>query len=413
MSIFQNFSRWLSSRFTKRVSFIRGSEYICTGSLRDNEIVGAIANAVATNVAKLSPQVIRKTADGTVIKNDKLARLLSLRPNAENSTYDLLYKMASDLIYTSNAFAILFYNDDFTEITSIQPVTVTSRRIFKDESGELFFKFTWEYDGQSYTVPYRFVIHIKARYNKKRFLGTPPDGELSHSTELLETTYAGIKNVVKNSAALRGYLQYNNFADDEVIKEKVKEFQKAYMSAENEGGLAGLDNTMSFHEITQKPPVIPATQISFFRDNIYRYYGVNEKILNSTYTEAEWNAFYEAVIEPIAIQLSLEFTFKVFTEFERSFGNRIVFTTNRLQYATLQTRNAIAKDLFDRGIITINEYREFMYMPQIEDGDVRMVSLNYVKADEQSEYQIGSSANNKTDVVSYIKSKLEEGKEHA
>lgn len=55
MNIFQNFSRWLSSRFTKRVSFIRGSEYICTGSLRDNEIVGAIANAVATNVAKAFP----------------------------------------------------------------------------------------------------------------------------------------------------------------------------------------------------------------------------------------------------------------------------------------------------------------------------------------------------------------------
>ena len=130
------------------------------------------------------------------------------------------------------------------------------------------------------------------------------------------------------------------------------------MSAENEGGIAGLDNSMDFHEINQKPPGIPITQVSFFRENIYRYYGVNEKILNSSYTETEWNSFYEAVIEPIAIQLSLEFTYKLFTEGERSFGNKVVFTTDRLQYATLQTRNAVAKDLFDRGIITINEYRE-------------------------------------------------------
>jgi len=33
-----------------------------------------------------------------------------------------------------------------------------------------------------------------------------------------------------------------------------------------------------------------------------------------------------------------------------------------------------------------------MYYEPIEDGDVRMISLNYVKADEQSIYQIGEDA---------------------
>ena len=387
--------------------------------MRENEIVGAIANAVASNVAKLTPQVIRKTSAGTTIKNDKLSRLLEIRPNAENSTYDFLYKMASDLVYTSNAFAVVFFNDDYSEITSIQPITVTSHRIFEVD-GVLYFKFIWEYDKKSYTVPYQFVIHIKGRYNRKRFLGTPPDAELQNSTELLNVTYSGIKNVIRNSASLRGYLKYNNFIDDEELRQKVREFQSAYMSSDNEGGIAGLDNTIDFKEITQKPPAIPITQVNFFRENIYRYYGVNEKILNSTYTEAEWNSFYEGVIEPIAIQLSLEFTYKLFTEGERSFGNKIVFTTNRLQYATLQTRNAVAKDLFDRGIITINEYREFMYLPQTEDGDVRMISLNYVKVDEQTEYQIGKSSSGKppdnTDpdaaaAISLIKAKLKEGED--
>lgn len=415
MKLLSNMAAFLTG-VKKRLILFSRSESVYCGSLRENEIVGSIANAVASNVAKLTPQVIRKTADGTTIKNDKLAKLLGIRPNAENSTYDFLYKMASDLIYTSNAFAVCFFNDDFSEITAIQPVTASSHRIFEVE-GVLYFKFIWEYDKKSYTVPYQFVIHIKGRYNRKRFLGTPPDAELKNSTELLEVTYSGIKNVIKNSASLRGYLKYNNFIDDDEMREKVREFQSAYMAAGNEGGIAGLDSTMEFKEITQKPPTIPITQVNFFRENIYRYYGVNEKILNSTYSEAEWNSFYEGVIEPIAIQLSLEFTFKLFTEGERSFGNKIVFTTNRLQYATLQTRNTIAGDLFDRGIITINEYREFMYLPQIEDGDVRMVSLNYVKADEQSEYQIGKkrgdetekTAENGAEVIRYIKCRLKEG----
>lgn len=418
MKLLSNMAAFLSG--LKRRLFLSGrSESVYFGGLRENEIVGAIANAVASNVAKLTPQVIRKTAAGTTIKNDKLSRLLEIRPNAENSTYDFLYKMASDLIYTSNAFAVVFFNDDCSEITSIQPITVTSHRIFEVD-GVLYFKFIWEYDKKSYTVPYQFVIHIKGRYNRKRFLGTPPDAELQNSTELLNVTYSGIKNVIRNSASLRGYLKYNNFIDEKELRQKVSEFQSAYMSSDNEGGIAGLDNTLDFHEITQKPPAIPITQVNFFRENIYRYYGVNEKILNSTYTEAEWNSFYEGVIEPIAIQLSLEFTYKLFTEGERSFGNKIVFTTNRLQYATLQTRNAVAKDLFDRGIITTNEYREFMYLPQTEDGDVRMISLNYVKVDEQTEYQIGKANGDKPPdgkdpdaaaAISLIKSKLKEGED--
>ena len=413
MKLLSNMAAFLTGIKRRFYLFSRGESVYC-GSLRENEIVGAVANVVSSNVAKLTPQVIRKTAAGTTIKNDKLSRLLSIRPNAENSTYDFLYKMASDLIYNSNAFAVCFFNEDFTEITSIQPITATQHRIFEYD-GVLYFKFIWEYDKKSYTVPYQFVIHIKGRYNNKRFLGTPPDAELQNSTELLGVTYNGIKNVIKNSASLRGYLKYNNFIDDSELKEKVREFQSAYMAADNEGGIAGLDNSMEFKEITQKPPTIPITQRNFFRDNIYRYYGVNEKILNSTYSEAEWNSFYEGVIEPIAIQLSLEFTFKLFSETERGFGNKIVFTTNRLQYATLQTRNTIAGDLFDRGIITINEYREFMYLPQIEDGDIRMVSLNYVKADEQSEYQIGKESGaaeatkNAKETIKYIKSRLKEG----
>ena len=51
-------------------------EYIPTGTLQDSDIVGAIADAIAKNVAKLKPQVIRYDEKGMVIKNDSLSRLL-------------------------------------------------------------------------------------------------------------------------------------------------------------------------------------------------------------------------------------------------------------------------------------------------------------------------------------------------
>lgn len=93
----------------------------------------------------------------------------------------------------------------------------------------------------------------------------------------------------------------------------------------------------------------------------------------------------------MAIQLGYEFTFKLLTPREIGYGNKIEFTANLLQYATLQTRDAIGGNMFDRGAMTINEYRALMYYGPVDDGDVRMVSLNYVKAGDQSLYQVGQN----------------------
>lgn len=381
---FMNFRKFKYSP----ILFTRG-EYAATGDLYDSDIIGAIANCIASNVAKLQPQIVRKNEAGMVIKDDYLARLLGMRWAPELTPYDALYKIASDVVYKSNSFSVIFYNEDFTRVERIVPITTKGYRIFEDDNGNILFRFTWDYDGKTYCVPYSQVIHIKARFNKKRFLGTPPDGQLQSTLDLIEKTGEGLKNLVNSSANLKGYLKYTNFIDEEELKAKVKEFRDAYMDATNEGGLAGIDNSVEFHEISQKAPTIPTLQIQFLRENVYRYYNVNDKILTSQFNESEWNAFFESVIEPIAIQLSLEFTFKVISERERGFGNKIIFTANRLQYATLQTRTAIGKELFDRGVITINEYRELMYYEPLEDGDVRMISLNYVKTDDQSTYQVG------------------------
>jgi HK97 family phage portal protein len=360
----------------------------------DEEIINSIADRIATQVSKLQPQVIRKNLNGTVIKNDKLAKLLALRPSPEYNTADWLYHITYNAIQTGDGFAVIFYNKDFTEIESIKPLTCTYYRIFED-NGNLFFRYTWAFDQKEYTVPYQCVIHLKDRPGKKRFLGTSPYNDLKSSIDMLNTTYDGIKNVVKNSAQLRGYLKFNNFIDDDELKAKITEFQDAYMKAENEGGIAGIGSEWEFKELSQSPKQIPTSQLTFFRGNIYSYFGVSEKIINGEYSENEWNAFYETKIEPIAMKLSLEFTFKVFTEREREFGNKVAFVANKLQYASTTTKLAVMKDLFDRGMITINQGLEIMDMPNIgPDGDVRMISLNYVKVTDQSQYQIGEGGDN-------------------
>ncbi|WP_154695457.1 phage portal protein, partial [Clostridium botulinum] len=97
----------------------------------------------------------------------------------------------------------------------------------------------------------------------------------------------------------------------------------------------------------------------------------------------EWNAYYESEIEPLAMQLSNEYTRKIFTRRERGFGNKIVFTANNLQYASMSTKLEL-RSMVDRGAMTPNEWREVLNLPPVKDGDkiVRRLDTEVVKGDD-------------------------------
>ncbi len=78
-------------------------------------------------------------------------------------------------------------------------------------------------------------------------------------------------------------------------------------------------------QIDSKPFVIDAEQMKLINTNVYNYFGVNEAILQNSYTEDQWNAFYEGKIEPFALQLSLVISNMLFIEKREVFRQSSVF----------------------------------------------------------------------------------------
>ena len=93
---------------------------------------------------------------------------------------------------------------------------------------------------------------------------------------------------------------------------------------------------------------------------------------------AYWAAYYEGEIEPFAIQASLVHTNMKYTDRELGFGNAIVFTANRLQYETTDTKLAVGTSLFDRGVMTQNQVCDIFQLPHIEGGDKYYIRKEYV-----------------------------------
>ena len=133
-------------------------------------------------------------------------------------------------------------------------------------------------------------------------------------------------------------------------------------------GAAGVDAKADAVRIEPKDYVPNALQMSATEKRIYSFFNTNEKIVSSTYTEDEWNSYFEIVIEPIAIQLGDEFTRKLFTRKERGFGNRIYFDAANLQCASLNTKLAL-QAMVDRGALTPNEGRSTFNLSPVADGD--------------------------------------------
>jgi phage portal protein BeeE len=167
-------------------------------------------------------------------------------------------------------------------------------------------------------------------------------------------------------------------------KKQKDEFVRDYMNLNNSGGIASLDGTQDFREINIKPTTASAAEAEAYRERVYRYFNINENIVKSKYTEAEYDAFYESRIEPFLVALSLELTYKIFTERERAFGNEVWYESNRLQFASAKTKISMVA-LVDRGLMTPNEYRALFNMSPYDGGDEFVLRLDTSKTGDTTE----------------------------
>ncbi len=375
-----NFQRFrLMNGFTPTFSSFGNNAYA-------SDVVRSTIHAIAVNVAKLKPKHIMRKNGKINNQYSLIEKLLSVRPNPHMNAYDFYYKIATQLYLRSNAFILIQYEG--FNLKGFYPINCSTAEMLENDD-VLYIKFTFS-SGKMLTVPYDQVVHLRRYFNRDDMFGDSIDIPLLPTLELINTTNEGIINAIKSSAFLRGLLKFTTMLKPEDLKKQRDDFVTDYMDVSNNGGIAAIDNKADYTELKNDPKMVDSKQMDLIEKKVYKFFNVNEKIIMSNYTEDEWNAFYESIVEPLAIQMSLEFTSKLFTDREKGHGNELIFEANRLQYASTSTKLDTAETLFDRGVLNRNEIREIFNMGPIPDGDKYYVSLNYVQSDKANEYQLGA-----------------------
>lgn len=346
------------------------------GSIYESQLIRSAINARAVAMSKLKVEI---NGSAKPILQNKLKH----GANQFETWSQFMYRLSTILDVQNTAFICPVF-DQYGEVSGVYPVLPSRCEIVSygnDKRPYLRYEFS---NGDRASVELDACgIMTKFQY-KDDFFGETNDA-LFPTMDLIHIQNQGIQEGVKSAATYRFYAQVNNFLDEEDLAKERKRFSDENFGRDAQGGgLLLFPNTyQNINQIKADPWIIKAEEMKIIQDNVFEYFGVNEDVLtNKAYGDA-WTAFYEGAIEPFAIQFSEVMSKMLFTFRERSQGDAVMATANRLQYMSNADKLNVSSQMLDRGIMSINDVREIWNMPPVEGGDVRIIRGEYYNADEK------------------------------
>ena len=384
--------------FGKKVQKIVGaylqmlSGYTPTFSEQDSTIENSIdaikcINTIATHGAKMIPKHIKGSISNH-IRGD-IDFIIGTKPNPIMTKYDFLYKTIF-LLYAKNNVFIYIDIDKKGYLRGFYPLNPDNCTLY-DINGEIWIQFQFA-NGNYYTIKYDDVIHLRRMFSFHDFYGNSNE-ILQQPIKTANTTTEGLDNAIRTSMSIKGILKYGNaMLKNKDIKENRDQFVEDFIGNFETGkGIAGLDAKSDFIPVDLKPITLDKEQLAYVKNDIFDYFGISEKIVRGDYTEEEWSAFYESTLESLSVQFEDAFSLKVFNDTALRQGNRILFTTNRIKYASLKNKVNLLKIAGALGLLTKDDGREVLDMTPIggEEGKKIIQSLNNINSEIADDYQGG------------------------
>lgn len=341
------------------------------GGVYEMELTRACIHTFAAHASKLQPNV-----EGADIK--KIARILNERPNIFMTSAQFLYKVAT-IYEAQNTCFIVPVLDRYDTLVGYYPVNPQQVEIV-DVGGEPWIRYTF-LNAQRAAMPLA-QCGVVSKYLYKHDIVGEDNIALYPTMQLLSTQNQGIAEGIKNSASFRFMAKVSNFVKDEDLKKERKKWTEQNLGADS-GGLALFPNTYNeIQQIQSTAKIVDPEQMKLIQERVYNYFGCNENVLQNKAVGDTWSAYYEGKIEPFAIQLSQAMTCMTYSHGELARDNAIVFSSNRLQYMSNADKLQVSSQLFDRGIMALNDIMDIWNLPHVDGGDKRYIRREYTEIDQ-------------------------------
>ena len=329
-----------------------------SGCIYESELIRAALDAHGRHAAKLQISV-----DGSAKEN--LRNRLKIAPNDFQTWSQFQYRLAVTLYCRNTAF-IVPVTGEYGEPNGVIGIAPESWEVVEYQ-GRPYVRFTLANMKKAAVELDR--LGIMTRYQYKNELFGESNEAMKPTLDLIAMQRQGITEGIKNGASYRFSAQSDNWASDEDLAKEMERFNmNTFQKRKASGGMILFPNTYkNVQQLKQEAYKVDADQMKLIKDNVYDYFAVNEDVIQNKAFGDNWLAFYEGAVEWFAIQLSEVMTRMLFTERERQFGNRIWFTSNRLQYMSNADKMNAISQMADRGLMTRNELREILNLTPLPE----------------------------------------------
>lgn len=349
------------------------------GTLYEQLQTRAIVERIASSCSKLKPEFV--TPEGSAGVSPRVQRLFETWPNDEMSWPDFLRRLATILYSDTTAYVVPQLDADY-RVIGLYPLKPVSADVVEYE-GEPYIVFHM-LNGETQVFGY-YQVGILTRFQLYSDVFGGGNVPLTPTLRLMDAQRQAEELALKNGARIRFIGKLAGLVKPEHMDQKRQKFGEANLGPRNTSGMMVYDNTWeTVTQINEQHFTIDEAEMARIDKMLYVYFGINEHILTNDYTEEQWGAFYEGCIEPFALMLGEQLTKMLVSRVQRVHGNRIMFSSSYLEYATPESKRKVIESMMDRAAMSFNQAADILQMPHIPGGDMRILRGEFILLDENN-----------------------------
>ena len=338
-------------------------------------------NMLSGSIGILPLKLMRRTGDTRqAATSHPVYKLVTGHPNKWQTAINFKEMMQGHLLLRGNAFAQIV-RDEADRVIMLVPLHPDRIEIRTDDAGSLVYVLRRKIGGERIFVA-REILHIRG-LSSDGIIGYSPIELMRDAVGLSLATERFGSKFFNNAARPSGVLMHPNTMKEEA-QERLKESWQTAFTGNGAHSVAVLEEGMQWLQLGISNEQSQFLETRRFQiSEVARVFNIPPHKLKdldrATFSNIEHQSieYVQDAVTPWAIRWEEQLALSLLTEQEQE-TLFFKFSLQSLLRGDNASRSQFYRELFNIGVLSINEIRAFEDLNDVEDGDSRFVPLNMI-----------------------------------
>ncbi|UUV97982.1 phage portal protein [Vagococcus luciliae] len=359
--------------------------YTSVKALKNSDVFTAV-KIIASDIASSPIEVVKNKM---IVEGHELDYLINIKPNEELDGWHFKFSLAVNMLLNGNSYAeIIRENDEVVQLNLIANSNVT---LTQHENGTLTYEVTNDDGKTKRKLSSKDILHFKY-FSQDGLVGISPLNSLKDELDIQRAGNKTLFNFFNRGVNGSGILKVNKSDLDVSAKNAIREkFEEANGSSSGDNALRTiiLDETMDYKTLEINTEVLRLVNSNDWNTKqIAKTFGIPSDRLgveNQHSSTVQSNLMYiQSSLGHYLMAFSSELRDKLIVDKKES----LRFNTDRLLETDPANLLENTIKAVQGSLLTINEARKRLGLPEQEGGDRLLASLNYTYLDNLEKYQM-------------------------